>query len=158
LFLPYLGGERTPLNDSTIRGAFAGLSHETDRRLLTQTVLEGVAFSLRDCFDALKASGTHIEAADIIGGGSRSHVWTAVIAAALNVPLHRTASGEHGAACGAARLARMAVTAEAPEEVCTRPAREETILPDPALAEAYEARIALYRALSIKAADVIRTA
>ena len=58
LFLPYLGGERTPHNDGTIRGAFAGLSHDTDRRLLTQAVLEGVAFSLRDCLDALVASGT----------------------------------------------------------------------------------------------------
>ena len=53
LFLPYLGGERTPHNDGAIRGAFAGLSHDTDRRLLTQAVLEGVAFSLRDCLDAL---------------------------------------------------------------------------------------------------------
>lgn len=73
-----------------------------------------------------------------------------MIAAALNVPLHRTASGEHGATCGAVRLARMAVTEEAPEEVCTPPAPEETILPDPVLAEAYAARIALYRALTIK--------
>ena len=72
LFLPYLGGERTPHNDATIRGAFAGLSYDTDRRLLTQAVLEGVAFSLRDCLDAIEASGTRIEAADVIGGGSRS--------------------------------------------------------------------------------------
>ncbi len=53
VFLPYLGGERTPHNDGTLRGAFAGLSHATDRRLMTQAVLEGVAFSLRDCLDAL---------------------------------------------------------------------------------------------------------
>ena len=57
LFLPYLGGERTPHNDGAIRGAFIGLSHETDRRLLTQAVLEGVAFSLRDCLDALTVLG-----------------------------------------------------------------------------------------------------
>ena len=83
LFLPYLGGERTPHNDGSIRGAFAGLSHDTDRRLLTQAVLEGVAFSLRDCLDALSASGTRIEAADVIGGGSRSRAWIAIIAAVL---------------------------------------------------------------------------
>ena len=63
LFLPYLSGERTPHNDGTIRGAFAGLSHDTDRAALTQAVLEGVAFSLRDCLDALAASGTRVEAA-----------------------------------------------------------------------------------------------
>jgi xylulokinase len=158
LFLPYLGGERTPHNDGTIRGAFAGLSHATDRRLLTQAVLEGVAFSLRDCLDALVASGTRIEAADVIGGGSRSRAWIGIIAAALGIPLHRLSAGEHGGAFGAARLARMAVTGEAPEAVCTPPAREETIVPDPALAEAYAERITQYRALNLAIASVIREA
>lgn len=145
LFLPYLGGERTPHNSGTIRGAFLGLSHDTDRRLLTQAVLEGVAFSLRDCLDALVASGTRVEAADVIGGGSRSRTWIAIIAAALGIPLHRLAEGEHTGAFGAARLARMAVTGEAPETVCIRPARVETVLPDPALTAAYGTRIAQYR-------------
>jgi xylulokinase len=147
LFLPYLGGERTPHNDGSIRGAFAGLSHDTDRRLLTQAVLEGVAFSLRDCLDALSASGTRIEAADVIGGGSRSRAWIAIIAAVLGIPLHRLSDGEHGAASGAARLARMAVTGEAPDAICTPPARAETVLPDGALAAAYPGRIAQYRSL-----------
>ncbi len=158
LFLPYLGGERTPHNDGTIRGAFAGLSHATDRRLMTQAVLEGVAFSLRDCLDALAASGTRIQAADVIGGGSRSAAWIGIIAAALNIPLHRLAAGEHGGAFGAARLARMAVTGEAPEVVCTPPAREETIVPDPGLASAYLARLAQYRALNTGISQVIREA
>jgi xylulokinase len=156
LFLPYLGGERTPHNDGAIRGGFAGLSHDTDRRLLTQAVLEGVAFSLRDCLDALVASGTRIEAADVIGGGSRSRAWIAIIAAALGIPLHRLAAGERGGAFGAARLARMAVTGEAADVVCTPPARAETILPDPALAAAYTPRIAQYRALNARIADVVR--
>ncbi|PPQ35896.1 xylulokinase [Rhodopila globiformis] len=147
LFLPYLGGERTPHNDGTVRGAFAGLSHDTGRRLMTQAVLEGVAFSLRDCLDALAASGTRVEAADVIGGGSRSRTWIAIIAAALGIPLHRLAAGEHGGAFGAARLARMAVTGEAPEAVCVRPAREETVMPDPVLADAYTAQLARYRDL-----------
>ncbi|MGD0102580.1 MAG: xylulokinase [Rhodopila sp.] len=158
LFLPYLGGERTPHNDGTIRGAFAGLSHATDRPLLTQAILEGVAFSLRDCLDALTASGTCIETANVIGGGSRSRTWIAIIAAALGLPLRRLAAGEHGAAFGAARLARMAVTGEAPDAVCTPPAREETIFPDPVLADAYAAQIAKYRALNTRIADVVREA
>jgi xylulokinase len=156
LFLPYLGGERTPHNDGTIRGAFAGLSHDTDRRLLTQAVLEGVAFSLRDCLDALIASGTRIETADVIGGGSRSRAWIAIIAAALGIPLHRLASGEQGGAFGAARLARMVATGEAPDTVCTPPRREETIVPDPALAEAYASRLAQFRALNTRIAEVVR--
>ena len=89
LFLPYLGGERTPHNDGTTPRRLRRLSHDTDRRLLTQAVLEGVAFSLRDCLDALSASGTRIEAADVIGGGSRSRAWVAIIAAVLGIPLHR---------------------------------------------------------------------
>jgi xylulokinase len=147
VFLPYLGGERTPHNDASVRGAFAGLSHDADRRALTRAVLEGVAFSLRDCLDALAASGTRIEAADVIGGGSRSRAWIVIIASALGIPLHRLADGETGAAFGAARLARMAVTGESPESVCTPPARTETILPDPALSEAYASRIERYRHL-----------
>lgn len=156
LFLPYLGGERTPHNDTTIRGAFAGLSHHTGRQLLTQAVLEGVAFSIRDCLDALAGSGTPVEAAYIIGGGARSRVWTAIIAAALGIPLHRLTDGEHGAAFGAARLARMAATGEPPEAVCIPPERAETMFPDPALADAYAPQIERYRALNTNIAGVIR--
>jgi xylulokinase len=148
LFLPYLGGERTPYNDGTLRGAFAGLSYGTDRRLLTQAVLEGVAFSLRDCLDALTASGTRIKEAHVIGGGSRARVWLAIIASTLNIPLHHATSGEVGGAFGAARLARMAVTQETPESVCTRHVAAETVLPDPTLADAYASRILQYRALA----------
>jgi xylulokinase len=148
VFLPYLGGERTPHNDGTLRAAFAGLSHETDRRLLTQAVLEGVAFSLRDCLDALAASGTRIEAADVIGGGSRSRAWIGIIASVLGIRLHRLADGGQGGAFGAARLARMAVTGEPPEAVCTAPMRVETILPVPMLEAAYAPCIDRYRRLN----------
>ncbi len=154
LFLPYLGGERTPHNDGAIRGAFAGLAYETDRPRLTQAVLEGVAFSLRDCLDALAASGTVVTEADVIGGGSRSRAWAVIIAAALGIPLHRLADGEHGGAFGAARLARLAVTGEPPDAVCTPPAQAETIWPSPALANAYARRLAEYRALGSAAAAI----
>lgn len=145
MFLPYLGGERTPHNNGALRGAFLGMSHGTGRAAMTRAVLEGVAYSLRDCMDALAASGTRLASADVIGGGSRSRAWIAIIASVLDIPLHRLAAGEHGGAFGAARLARMAVTGEAPEAVCVPPAREETVFPDPALAEAYAERVAAYR-------------
>ena len=147
LFLPYLSGERTPHNDGAIRGAFAGLSHETGRAALTQAVLEGVAFSFRDCLDCLAASGMHIESADVIGGGSRSPAWIAILASVLGITLHRLAEGEQGGAFGAARLARLAATGEAPETVCTPPDRLEAIAPDPALADAYTEQLTHYRAL-----------
>jgi xylulokinase len=148
LFLPYLAGERTPHNDGAVRGAFAGLSSSTDRAAMTQAVLEGVAFSLRDCLDALVASGTRIAAADVIGGGARADAWIAILASVLALPLHRLAEGEHGGAFGAARLARLAVTGEDPGTVCTPPQRRDAaVLPDPALGEAYAARLADYRSL-----------
>ena len=145
LFLPYLGGERTPHNDGSLRGAFLGLSHETGRAALTQAVLEGVAFSLRDCLDALTVSGTVIETADVIGGGSRSRAWIGIIAAVLGIPLTPLRTGEHGGAFGAARLARMASTGEAPSSVCLPPPREGAILPDRKLEEAYAGQIARWR-------------
>jgi xylulokinase len=147
LFLPYLSGERTPHNDGAIRGAFAGLAPDVDRAALTQAVLEGVAFSLRDCLDALAASGTRIAEADVIGGGSRSRAWVAIIASVLGIPLHRVAEGEQGGAFGAARLARLALTGEDPAAICTPPERVETVPPDRALSDAYARRLPRYRAL-----------
>ena len=154
LFLPYLSGERTPHNDGDVRGAFFGLSHGTGREALTQAVLEGVAYSFRDCMDALAASGTRITEADLIGGGSRSRIWVSIIASALRIPLHRIAAGEHGGAFGAARIARLAVTGEDAAAVCLPLDRAETVRPDPALSDAYEQRIPHYRALYTAIANI----
>ncbi len=68
-FLPYLGGERTPLNSATVRGAFTGLEHATDRSAGTRAVLEGVTYAIRDCRDALAATGTRLENLLAVGGG-----------------------------------------------------------------------------------------
>ena len=85
MFLPYLGGERTPLNDAAIRGSFMGLEHATDTAAGTRAVLEGVTFALRDCRDALAATGTRIDRLLAVGGGSRSDYWLGAIATALGV-------------------------------------------------------------------------
>ena len=146
-FLPYLSGERTPHNDGSIRGAFTGLSHDASRVALTQAVLEGVAFSFRDCLDALRSAGTVITEADVIGGGSRSPTWIAILASVLGITLHRLADGEHGGAFGAARLGRLAATGEDPVILCTPPRRLAAIAPVPALRQAYEDRLPHYRAL-----------
>ena len=146
LFLPYLAGERTPHNDAARRGIFTGLSSSTDRPALTQAILEGVAFSLRDCLDALAATGTQIETAGIIGGGARSPAWLRILAAALSIPLRRLPGAEHSVALGAARLARMAATGETPDAVCIAPEPLDIIAADPALTAAYADRLAAYRA------------
>jgi len=156
LFLPYLSGERTPHNDTALRGGFFGLGWASDRRMLTQAVLEGVAFAFRDGLDALAAAGTEVRQALVTGGGSRSRSWVAILASALNIPLSRPVGGEHGAALGAARLGRMAATGEDPRMVCRPPAIAETIDPDPILAVAYQERQARFRAAFSSVKDMSR--
>jgi xylulokinase len=137
LFLPYLGGERTPLNDAAIRGAFLGLEHTTDRAAGTRAVLEGVTFAFRDSRDALAATGTRLEQVLAVGGGSKSDYWLKSIATALNVPLLLPAAGDFGGAYGAARLAIMAVTG-AGAEIAPMPPIARTIDPDPTLSAAFD--------------------
>lgn len=144
LFLPYLGGERTPLNNANIRGAFLGLEHATDRGAATRAVLEGVAFALCDCRDALTATGTRIESLVAVGGGSRSEYWLSVIATALGIPLSIPEAGDFGAAFGAARLGLMAATGDL--TVATPPRITRVVRPDPTLADAFAAGHARYRA------------
>src|SRR5207237_2057296 len=83
-FLPYLSGERTPHDDPLARGMLDGLSHSTDRGAIVQAVLEGVAFGIADCRDALAETGIVISEADAIGGGSRSGFGWPVLANVLN--------------------------------------------------------------------------
>jgi len=145
VFLPYLGGERTPLNDAAVRGAFTGLEHATDSQAATRAVLEGVTFALRDCRDALAATGTRIDSLIAAGGGSRSDYWLGAIATALNVPVSVPVAGDFGAAFGAARLGLMAATG-AGAELATPPAIARIIAPDTSLRAAFDAGHARYRA------------
>lgn len=107
-FAPYLSGERTPHNDARVRGGFLGLAADTSRGDMTLAVLEGVAYALRDAQLALEAAGPALAAADLLGGGARSAVWSQIVADVLGIPLHQVAESEIGCALGAARLARMA--------------------------------------------------
>ncbi|MCR5942073.1 xylulokinase [Ochrobactrum sp. XJ1] len=146
-FLPYLSGERTPYNDAKIRGVFSGLEHESDQRALTQAVLEGVAFAIRDNLAALQSAGTDIKSLTAVGGGSRSTYWLKAIATALNVPITLPEEGDFGGAFGAARLGLIAATGVDPFAVCTPPRTERTIEPEAALLPAYEEAYQRYHAL-----------
>jgi xylulokinase len=152
LFLPYLSGERTPHNDPHVRGAFLGLTHETDPDRLALAVLEGVAFALADGLDALREAGTCVEQLTVIGGGSRSAYWGRIIAAALGVRLAYRDGGEVGPALGAARLAQVARAGADPADICTAPPITHVIEPDRTLADA----LAPKRARFAKAYPLIR--
>ena len=145
LFLPYLGGERTPLNSATVRGAFTGLEHATDRQAATRAVLEGVTYAIRDSRDALAATGTKLEHLLAVGGGSRSDYWLKLIATALDCPVQLPVAGDFGGAFGAARLALMAATG-AGAEIATLPPIARSIDPDPSLKDAFDAGHARFRA------------
>ncbi|MGU3401150.1 xylulokinase [Brucellaceae bacterium D45D] len=146
-FLPYLSGERTPYNDAKIRGSFTGLDHETDRNAMTQSVLEGVAFAIRDSLAALQSAGTEVKPLIAIGGGSRSTYWLEAIATALDIAVALPAEGDFGAAYGAARLGLVAATGANPFTICTPPPTARSIEPNKALLSAYDEAYQRYRAL-----------
>ncbi len=145
-FLPYLSGERTPHNDADIRGSFTGLETITSRDDLTRAVLEGVAFGLRDSFEALKATSVVMNQLMIIGGGSNSRYWATLIATVLNLPVCRPKGAEFGAALGAARLGMCAATGALEEEVMTPPEYEDVIAPISDMQASFDAAYHAFRA------------
>ena len=103
-FLPYLMGERSPINDTDARAAFIGMSMDSTRSDMVQAVLEGVAFAIRDSFEVAKALGINIPRSKICGGGSKSPLWRKIFANVLGIPLDMVKT-EQGPGYGAAMLA-----------------------------------------------------
>nr|WP_200918218.1 xylulokinase [Jeongeupia sp. HS-3] len=147
LFLPYLNGERTPHNNASASGVLVGLSNAGERAAIGYAVMEGVAFGLADGYAALAATGSRVETASFVGGGSRSRFWGELIASATGITLLRHANGDFGGAFGASRLARLAVSGEAVDAVCTVPPVAEAIVPNPELAEVLQPRLERFRRL-----------
>jgi xylulokinase len=147
-FLPYLQGERTPHADPSARAVFEGLSLRHDRGALVRSVLEGVAFGLRDSLELLRGLGVEPAAGRASGGGARSELWLRIVASALGIPIERTAV-EEGAAYGAALLGGVAagVFADAGEAVAACVRVRDAVEPDPEWQAVYDERYARYRAL-----------
>ena len=138
-FLPYLMGERSPHNDPNARGTFIGMTMDTSRTDMTQAVLEGVAFAIRDSFEIAESLGIQIERTKICGGGAKSPLWRRIIANVLNIKVDRIAS-EEGPALGGAMLAAVADgTFTSVEDAAGKIVRIiETIDPEPELAKKYD--------------------
>ncbi len=130
IFLPYLGGERTPINDANARGVFVGLKHTTNTADMVRAVMQGVSFAFRDSQLALQSAGTQLTRATAIGGGAKSDYWLQVISNTLCLPLDLPADGDYGASLGAARLGLIAAEKADPLAVCTTPDTRKTIEPD----------------------------
>ncbi|MBM6667867.1 xylulokinase [Lacrimispora saccharolytica] len=138
-FLPYLMGERSPHNNPNARGTFIGLTMDTSRADMTQAVLEGVAFAIRDSFEVAKSLGIQIERTKICGGGAKSPLWKKMIANILNIKVDSIES-EEGPAMGGAMLAAVANGEFASvEDAAAKIVKvTETIEPEPELVAKYE--------------------
>lgn len=145
-FLPYLMGERSPINDTNARGTFLGITMDTTRADLTQAVLEGVAFAIRDSVEVARSLGIDIRSSKICGGGARSPLWKKMIANILNVELE-CLECEQGPGMGGAMLAMVACGAyETVQAACDAIVRVASrVTPEPELAARYEKRYRQFR-------------
>ncbi len=137
-FLPYLMGERSPINDTNARGTFTGLTMDTTRADLVQAVLEGVAFAIRDSVEVAKNQGIVLTESKICGGGAKSALWKKILANVLNIRL-QSVTTEQGPGLGGAILAMVAcgVYQDVPTACAKLVSVSETVEPEPALADAY---------------------
>ncbi len=140
-FLPYLMGERSPINDTNARGAFIGMTMDTSRADMVLAVLEGVAFAIRDSVEVTRSLGITISTSKICGGGAKSPLWKRIFANVLNCELESPVS-EQGPGMGGAMLAMVACGEYATVKECceTLCAVASTVKPEPALVAKYEAR------------------
>ncbi len=145
-FLPYLMGERSPINDTNARGTFVGMTMDTTRSDLTQAVLEGVAFAIRDSFQVAEALGLQPRSTRICGGGARSPLWRRIFANVLNMDLESVVT-EQGPGYGGGILAMVACGVyPSVEDACRRlTAVREVTHPEPALAALYAQRYRQFR-------------
>ena len=145
-FLPYLMGERSPINDTSARGTFIGMTMDTSRADMLQAVLEGVAFAIRDSFEVARSLGIAIPRSMICGGGSKSPLWRQMIADILGIPLDIPVT-EQGPGYGGAMLAMVACGVfESVQQAADKLVRvKDTVQPDPERVALYEKRYQQFR-------------
>ncbi len=147
-YLPYLMGERSPHNDPQARALFMGMSMDTTREDMTQAVLEGVAFALRDSLEVARSLGNEITSSRLCGGGAKSPLWRRILANVMNLRLELVES-EEGPALGAAMLAAVGC-GEYPDVQAAADAIVkvvDTVEPETALVQKYEERYQKFKAI-----------
>lgn len=145
-FMPYLMGERSPINDTDARGLFIGMRPDTTRKDMVQAVLEGVAYAFRDNLEIAKSLGIDVKVSTICGGGAKSKLWRKIIANILNVELEIPAV-EEGPGLGAAMLAMVACGEYSSVSECAKKLviKKEKITPDAEIVARYEAAYGKYK-------------
>jgi len=147
-FLPYLMGERSPINDTNARGTFIGMTMDTSRGDLVQAVLEGVAFAIRDSVEVARSLGITINSSKICGGGAKSPLWKRIFANVLNCALEIPVS-EQGPGMGGAMLAMVACGEYPDVQACCKALchTADTVLPEPELVAKYEKRYQQFKGI-----------
>ena len=138
-FLPYLMGERSPINDTNARATFLGMTMDSTRSDMVQAVLEGVAYAIRDSFEVAKSLGIRIERSKVCGGGAKSPLWRKIFANVLNLPLDIPQT-EEGPGYGGAMLAMVGCGLYPSVKACADAlvSVREAVEPDPEIAARYE--------------------
>lgn len=138
-FMPYLMGERSPINDTDARGVFMGMRMDTSRSDMLQAVLEGVAFAIRDNIEIVKASGLKINESTLCGGGAKSELWQKILCNVLNIKINLPQS-EQGPGYGAALLAMVGTGEYETVKKCSDNfiKIKATLVPDPEIVARYE--------------------
>lgn len=157
-FLPYLMGERSPINDTDARGVFIGLSLDTKREDMVLSVLEGVAFAIRDSFEIAKSFGLDIKESCLVGGGAKSPLWRKIIANVLGIKLNILKT-EQGPGMGGVILSMVgAGEYESVEEASRKMLTVfETIAPEKELTALYEERYGKYKEIYPALKNVFKT-
>ena len=149
-FLPYLTGERTPINDPHARASFHQIGIDSDRTSLIYALIEGISFGLNDNYQALSKTGIKLENIYAIGGGSKNDSWLKLLASILNRNLSLTDASEAMAAYGAARIAFMGFNNLKPKESLSAPKVIKTIEKDPKLTDLLNERFQNWKNFYIK--------
>lgn len=150
-FLPYLTGERSPLNNPEAKAVFYGMTPDTTREKMSLSVLEGVAFALKQNLEIIKALKTDVTKASICGGGAKNRLWLEILANTLNVKLE-IPSSEQGGALGAALLAAKGIMNDKDyNEFSSRFYKAtKTIMPTTELVEAYNEKFETFLSIQKK--------
>ena len=154
-FLPYLMGERSPVNDTAARGVFFGLSMDTTRAEMLLAVMEGVAFALRDSVEVARSLGLEIRESGLCGGGAKSPLWQKILANVIGAEL-KLPESEEGPGYGGAMLAMVGGGAYPDVKQCASALIRVrgTVPVDPALQARYDEKYKIYRALYPSLKDV----
>ena len=148
LFAPWLNGERSPVEDKELRGAFVGLSLRTDRAMMIRAVMEGVALNARWLFDTYeKFCKRRIDSVRILGGGAQSDLWCALYAGILDRPVEKVANPRDAQLVGAALWALVSLGEMTLPEAAARVKVERNFDPADCDREVYQGAYAEYRGL-----------